>query len=557
MKSKITILFILFLFSTCLTQTVYVPSGHWVYEYLSRLEAQRLLPVVLNNTRPMTRHEIAGYLETVYRLRQQLNNVQQEQLEFLLGEFREELPQQYAEQQRVAGQPMRDKKIFSRLPAILYANNRNLLSLQNGPLRFYWDPVFSRQRLFAGADTLADQERIFNDSNGFVLWGSLGKRIGFYTDVRDTKEWGTRTYGLPWNWNTTMPGLGFVQTSGSHLYHDETRAYVVYHHDFLTIQYGKDSNQWGPGIRGQLALSDYATSYDFLKWQAAGSRFKYTGLWAVLQNYNPDFFYGWHKEKYLAAHRLDFAPFNFIEIGLHETILYSGRKFEPAYLNPVMFFRSAEHYLGDRDNATMGLDIELKLVPQTILYGELFIDDLTTGKLGKGFYGNKYAWLIGAYYVNVLNLANLDFRLEYARIQPYTYSHVHELNTYQHYYSSLGHWLGPNADELYIEFAWRYSRRMNFAAAWQSRRHGANYDDINIGGSMFQPHRVQDPETVTFLDGIRESTRAVTLHADYELLRELYLKLYYGRFWSDTDWLPGERWPGGRSEFQVQMNLNY
>jgi len=493
-------MFILLVISYSFSQTVYVSSEHWVYEYLERLEAKQFLPFVLNATRPMTRVEIAGYINSVYQNKQKLNRVERDQLQYLIGEFREELPGIYSRQTTTLDRITGSKWLDPVLPDIIYANGRNLLSVSSGPLRFYWDPILSRKRLYATADTLADKERVFEDSNGFVFWGTIGNNVGFYTNVRDTREWGTRSY--PGRLNTTAERLGFVQGSGGEqIYHDETSAYVVLNYKSFYFQFGKDKNLWGPGYRGQLGLSDWATSYDFAKLQVISRRFKFTALWGVLQHYNTDFFIGNHKEKYIAAHRLEFAPFDFMELGLYETLIYSGRKFEPGYLNPVMFYRSAEHYLGDRDNATMGLDVELTLVPNTKIYGELFLDDLTTGKLGSGFYGNKFAYLVGGYYVDAAGIPNVDVRIEYARVRPYTYSHKFDLNSYRHYSTGLGHWTGPNSDDLYLELAYRYSRRLKFKSFFEARRHGANADSVNYGGSIFIPHHSEDPENVQILDG--------------------------------------------------------
>jgi len=555
MRNKLIVIFFLVFISYSFSQTVYVSSEHWVYEYLDRLEAKQYLPFVLNSTKPMTRDEIAGHLKSVYQNKQKLNRVELDQLQFLLGEFREELPGIYSRQKTTLDRITGSKWLDPVLPDILYANGRNLFSMSSGPMRFYWDPILFRKRLYANADTLSGSERVFEDSNGFVLWGTLGQFAGFYTNVRDTREWGTRLY--PGRENFTAERLGFVQGGGDQIYHDETRAYVVLNRKYFYFQFGKDKNKWGPGYSGQLALSDWATSYDFAKLQVIAQRFKFTGLWGVLQHYEPGFFIGNHQEKYIAAHRLEFAPFDFMELGLYETLIYSGRKFEPAYLNPVMFYRSAEHYLGDRDNATMGLDVELKLLPNTKIYGELFIDDLTTGKLGTDFYGNKFAYLIGGYYVDAASIPNLDVRLEYARVRPYTYSHIYDLNGYRHYTTGLGHRIGPNADDLYLELVYRYSRRLKMKSFYEVRRHGANADSVNTGGSMFAPHRFGDSETASFLDGILEKTTGAGVNVSYELAREFYIRLQYNYYWAHFDRPDEQDVPGNRSEFWLQFSLNY
>ena len=518
-----------------------------------------MLPVVLANTKPMTRREIAGLVREIERYHQSggsLSRAEAEQLEFLQDEFREELQ---ALRQQPAGKPSDLQKVVKHrwidpwLPDAIYANGRNLLFIEHDPLRIYWDPVFKRNRLWASADTLSGQERVFEDTNGFVMWGTVGEHFGFVTDVRDTKEWGSRAY--PGRRNMSREGLGFAQTSGDHLYHDETVASLVYLWKYFTLQFGKDSNRWGPGFHGQLGLSDRATSYDLLKFQVTATRIKFTSMLAWLQHYTPDYFYGDHQEKAMAAHRLEFAPVRQLDIGLYETVIFAGRRFEPAYMNPFMFFRSAEHYLGDRDNVAMGLDFELKIFPKTKLYGELFIDDVTTGKLGTGFYGNKYAYLLGATFVDPFLMPDMTVRVEYTRIRPYTYTHKVDLTAYRHFSTNLGHWSGPNSDDLFVQLEHQHSRRLRLAVAFESRRHGANPPGENIGGDIFHDHSYpQDPDYVDFLAGIRERSNSIFLSASYELVRNGFARIFYLYNHGES----AERdFPGKRAEVALCFSLNY
>jgi hypothetical protein len=552
------------LFFTSLTkysyaQTVYVNSSHWIYQFLERMETKRLLDFPLLNTKPFTRTEIVSHLVSLENKYEFLDRVEREQLEFLRFEFREEFQRlgQSSDYDSRWNKLVRQNRIDPWLPDQLYLNGRNLFSYSSGPLKLYWDPVIARNRLYADADTLADSERVFEDTNGFVLWGSIGNHLGFYTDVRDTKEWGTRDYLH--SRNTSRDGWGFVQEGDDHLYHDETVAYLVYSWKYFNVQFGKDKNKWGPGYRGQLALSDQATSYDQIKFQFNSKRIKFTSLVGILKHYNPDFFYGNPQEKMMAAHRLEFAPFNSLAIGLYETILYADRKFEPGYINPVMFYRSAEHYLGDRDNATMGIDAVLRVIPKTKIYADFFIDDMQTKKLGSGFYGNKYAWQVGGYHVDLFGLPQLDARLEYTRVRPYMYSHKFDLTGYRHFTTNLGHWVGPNADDFFAELAWRYSRRMLAKLQYEEIRHGANSEETNVGGSIYQPHVYpDDPQIVELLDGVREETKMFGFLFQYEVIRNGFVKLAFYKYHGESGWDDlGDKYPGDRTEAVISLSVNY
>lgn len=541
----------------CSGQTVYVPTHHRVYDYLDRMETKGLLKTVRNNTRPMTRLELAEQMALLLPAQSILSKTDRQQLNFLMVEFSEELlrlkvpkPEKSTSLTRLT----RHRWIDPWLPDMFYANGRNFLYFDLQPVKVYLDPVLIRSRLYAQADTLTGQERVFSNTNGWTLWGTIGEHVGFLTDVRDTQEWGTRDYsGID---NFTREGLGFIRSSGKQIDHDETRSHLSFHWKYLTLQYGKDVNRWGPGYRGQLAISDHATSYDEIKLQIRGRHFTFTGLWAVLQHYTPEFFFGGHEEKYLAAHRLELSPWPCIDIGVHEMVIYTGRQFEPSYLNPFMFLRSAEHYLGDRDNAAMGLDVELKIFPKTKIYAELFIDDITTGRLGTGYYANKYAYLAGLYHVDLLGLDNLDLRMEYARIRPFTYTHD-GLTNFQHYSTNLGHRLGPNAEEWYLDLKYQYSQPFYLQGFVAVERHGANSTHTNYGGSLFHPWQYGYGEQFDFLGGILRQTTTFSVLGSYEFLCNAFIQLQYRYSDAGSDW-PGVdvNYPGRRSEFFVRLTLN-
>lgn len=556
-----TLVFLLGFSLPALAQTVYVPASHWIYEFLDRMETKGVLPIVLDGTRPMTRWEIAGFVAQLAPKRASLSRAEREQLDFLYREFAEELD-------KMAFHPTeqpptrltrltKHKWIDPWLPDFIYCNGRNFLSLQSAPFRLYWDPVLGRERLYADADTLSSSERVFKDGNGFVLWGTIGDHVGFLTDVRDTKEWGTRYY--PYGLNYSDTGIGFAQGQGDYRYFDETIAYLTFQWKYLAIKFGKDKNQWGPGRHGQLALSDRSTSYDQLRIDLFGPRIRFSSLIAWLKHYETyKYFYGQRVEKAMAAHRLEFAPVRYLDIGLYETIVYRGRDLEPAYLNPVMFYRAADHYLGDSDNATLGLDFEFKAIPKTKLYCELFIDDLTTGKLGQDFYGNKYAYLLGMSHVDVLGLANLDFRMEYARIRPFVYTH-HDSVSYAHFKTNLGHWIGPNADNLFLQLTFRHSRRLVFQGFYESLRRGANTPEINFGGSINWPFRAsRDASEAPFLGGVLEKTRSFGMVARYEVIRNGFVQFRFRKDWGNSEWPQhGGVAPGNRTELECSASLNY
>jgi len=502
-------------------QSVYVPLNHWSYHFIERLETKGVISRVLDTTRPYTRAEMAQYLAQIIRKAGNvLNEVERKQLESLKIEFKEELTKLGVLKN------IPEKGILKKiLPDPFYRNGRNFYSFESADFSFYWDPILFREASFSDTDTLQSTEKVYQNANGFTFWGRLGRQLGFFFDTRDTKEWGTKRYKIG---NYTLPGLGFVRaTSPDFIYHDETVAYIVVAFPYIQLEMGKNLNSWGPGHRGNLILSSYATSYDQFKIKVQYKNFKFSSIYGFLINFEEKREDELQEKKYMAAHRLEFSPFRWLDIGLGEVIIFAERGFEPAYLNPIMFYRSAEHYLGSPDNAVMGFDFKCNLIKNLKFYGELLIDDITTSKLGTGWYGNKYGYLGGLFWVDPLGLPNADLRLEYTRIRPYVYSHTKKSINYTHYASPLGHWIGPNSDDIYGEVNYRFSRNMVATFFFELRRHGANPADKNVGGDIDQPHGPDDSGYVDFLEGIRERWISFGLDFSYEVVRNLYLRINF------------------------------
>jgi len=516
-------------------QTIEVALTHWSYRLLDRLRTRGFAQVGLTGSRPLTREAMTRALLTAYLAHgDRLDRSEREALEFAFFEFSEEVARLGRMDSVRAGvdrQRALQEKWVDWLPGPLYANRRNLLSLESGALRFFFDPIFYRDGRFNDTDTLARSERVFQNTGGFVFWGTLGRHLGFYLNSRDTKEHGTRTY--PTSSRLAWPRYGFARGHGTHVYHDETVAYLYLSLPHFSVMFGKNFNRWGPGYTGALALSDYATSYDQFKLSVQVWRAQFTYVHAALRQHPPVIVSSYlangvqrqiFAQKYLAGHRLEIAPAAWLKLGVHETVIYGERGLEPAYLNPIMFYRSAEHYLGDRDNATLGLDFEMRPRNGVRLYGEWFVDDFSVARVGENWYGNKVAWLAGVHAANPLGLPRSDWRVEYVRLEPYVYSHTFPINVYKNYDTILGHSAGPNADLLHAEWLFWGNRRWQVQLSAERYRHGANPAERNVGGDVDRPFHVNDRQMVFFLDGIVERRTAFRLQASYELWRNLRLQ---------------------------------
>ena len=541
-----------------------VPLDHWSYDFIDRFEAKGVLKNVGNGIKPFSRMEMAGALARIVRWGNEggeLSRVERGELGELKREFREELLALGVESGYIAG-----KNFLSR-----FVNGENLFFWEQDRSNLYFDLLFRQRGIFNSGDSNRKTEKIYQTTLGFEIRGNLGGTLGFRTRIRDTREQGTRRYFT--RDDVFERRLEFVTLRDDFTDFREADAYFVFSFPWFDVEIGKDSAIWGPGFRENLALSDNVPSFDMVRLRAQYGRFKLVSIAGFLRSNDPDstrsyvvggFSRNIDKRKYLAAHRIEIAVYPGVDVGFHEVVIYGDRGLEPTYLNPFMLYWVAETYLGDRDNTTMGLDVDVNLIRGVKLYGALFIDDLKKFKLGKGAISNKLALQGGLFWNDPFGLRDTDLRFEYARLEPWVYTHKFPINTFMHFGSILGHQLGPNGDDVFFRAEHRFSKDVSLAVSLQRERQGENVisDDgkviRNVGGDVeVGIKRSDNVATKRFLDGVVEKRTRLGFEGSYEVIRDLYLFSSYRRTFSDNVKVEDARTDPVDNELILSIRYNY
>ena len=154
------------------------------------------------------------------------------------------------------------------------------------------------------------------------------------------------------------------------------------------------------------------------------------------------------KEKYIAGHRAQIKINKNLYTSFSEIVIYGNRSPEIGYLNPISFYWSQEHNLGDLDNILMAVDLAWRITPGLIVYNTFLIDELSWQDLASDWWGNKYSYQLGLYFTS-RNMSLPDLRLEYNVTRPWTYTHPDF--SYTHRESSLGSPYGPSSKVFRLE----------------------------------------------------------------------------------------------------------
>ena len=462
------------------------------YAFIFRCLNKRLIPGITRGSLPLTRGQVASILMALSEKHKNreitLSKIDQKRLEALMQLFADELP----------------------VPRADFSKRRLHLLQSKGQSHHF------------AIDFAASQQAISRTNAVFPMAGTThvtGLLPHIHGQIRNDLGFSTRvaSYAL---YGDAFEDLFASETSVGILNRDlEFRqpidAYFKFKLPWFQLQFGQENLRWGPGYHGALLMSEHPVSMNSIRLQASYNHLTFTAFTAVLEDRAPEIY-----EKYLSGHRIEGFFWDRIGIGVSETIVY-GNRFEPSYLNPVTVYLFSERYIArgdDRssnrsrgnlgDNILISGDARLRLVDNLEIYGELMVDD---GDPIHDFHhwDTKLGVLGGIYVTDPFGSSDTDLHAEYAFISQYAYTHENPAHSYKHFSSVLGHPIGSDADDLWVELRHRFTDKLESALTYELERHGE--------GSVDKPHPANAPGDARWvpLSGITQSEHRLTLGVNY------------------------------------------
>jgi hypothetical protein len=157
----------------------------------------------------------------------------------------------------------------------------------------------------------------------------------------------------------------------------------------------------------------------------------------------------------MALHYLTYHFTKNFDVGLFESITFGNtdsihnRGFDAYYLNPLIFYNAVENGLGAPDKDHIGFNFKWNFLHHFSLYGTVLLDefDLPEVLAHTGWWGNKQAFQVGAKYIDIFGIHNLDGQLEFNVVPPYTYTHFsYSSKTDFSYFANYSNYDQPLAD---------------------------------------------------------------------------------------------------------------
>ena len=475
------------------------------YRFIHRLLNKRVLSGVARGSLPFTRKQVASFLMDVSQKQEKgeiaLSINDQKRLNALLA-FYAEAGTQTAPNRRLHLMTLTDDSTY----------------------RFSFDLRAAQQEITRLVDNVseipADEGNMHITTLYPHLYGQFEESFAFTTDMAYRF-----LYGDIFD-DVFRDESKYRQLEGELKNRTAVNSYLKFKMPWFEMQFGQDNLQWGPGYHGNLMVSPNPTAIDMLKFQTIFKTVSFTAFTGVLEDRSEDI-----NEKYISGHRIEGYFWDRFGFGMSEVVVY-GNRFEPGYLNPVNIYLINEQTIsradsrapGSGDNVLASVDLRLCPIDNFEIYGEVLVDD---GNPAASFYhwDTKFGILGGIYLTDPFGLPDTDFHVEYTFINQYTYTHVNPVNVYKHFTSVIGHHIGTDADNLWIELRRRFTDKLETVFGYELERHGEG--DIDKS----HPQDAPKDDVWTPLSGITESEHRLRIGFNWVEIGHYSIYGEWARVW--------------------------
>lgn len=528
-SSVIALLTLLFFPSFVFSQIENIPSTNDVYNFLQRLYTEGLLGEYDAVILPLSKKQVNSALDSVLLRKSSLSYIDQKILDRMILKYSSKQSDEIIQ--------FFDSFPEEFIPNVIQDKEKHLYLFKDSIINFYIHPLFEYKLIYSNQDNKLGSVINF----GGRIRGSYDDWFGYYVEASNGSVIGDR--GIAALDRRVSQSFTFNDTKIN--FFDNTQGYIRLEKGIISLQLGRERILWGAGQINKLILSNNPPIFDFIKFNIHYKSLRYDFLhgWLVMQ---PEIILinndksKEKRSKYLAISRLGFNPNNNLSLGVSQMIIYSNRAFEAAYLNPFLFWESAQRSLNDLDNSFLAFDGKLRVRDGLLLNASAIFDDINFSRLFKGEWSghnNGFAWQGGISLTAPIIFDNMMVNFEYLQLRPYIFSHwgYKESLTYTNNGYLLGVDLNPNSTLVSFSLSYDLTDRVNLYTYFFHALHGNNeYDSLgnrtkNVGGNVFEYYTMNDSKFAPLLDGIRETDNWVRIGLNWEFFNGLFFKFEWER----------------------------
>lgn len=479
-----------------------------LYDFVDELASAHVI-TINSAIKPYSRNFVAEKLKEASAQREELNVRQQKELDFYLKDFGKELS---AENVKAEVLQFKDKK-------------------RRTDLFYYKDSLFTMcvNPVIGGTYFKNDSGSFYRRYSGAELYSYIGKNFGFYVSLRDIHE--SIRLSDPTYLNMAEGSTYKPDTKGGGDY-DEIRGGMTYSWKWGSVGLVNDQFTWGDNYHGSNIFSGRQPSFTMLKLHMHPVKwfdFNYIHGWLVSDVIDSSRTYMngasnriIFQPKYVAANMFTFMPWKNWSLSVGNSIIYSDQNIQPAYLIPFLFYKSVDHaqtsagsnFLGQ--NSQLYFNFSTRTIKNTHLYMSVFIDELALGRAMDSEKQTNFVSLkFGGRVSNILK-KNVSVTAEYTRTNPGAYRHYLVSATYANSSFNMGHYLGENAQEIYLGISAKPIARLTLQASYTIAQKGQEYTYTGSSASG-------DGKGLPFIDKVWWESTEMNFNASYQLLNDCWI----------------------------------
>lgn len=249
----------------------------------------------------------------------------------------------------------------------------------------------------------------------------------------------------------------------------------------MDFRFGIERTSWGYGRYGNLFFSYQAMPMALFGFSYRSKKVDFEWLNGFLSPLHEELYsdipgYISDQQRYIAAHSLTLKPFKGFSVSLREAVVYGGpgRRFEPAYAFPLIWYHGYQLNSGINDNTLAGMGLDYRSGGRFWFYGELMVDDFQIEKKSAADNEpNQLAGLIG-FEIYDIALRGSTLGAEYVRVDNWVYNQPLPHNRYINRNFPIGFPDGPDNDMVDWELsAWFWKDlRISYSGSFQRAGEG-------------------------------------------------------------------------------------
>lgn len=483
-------------------QAIPVPMQYTeVYDYIDELITDG---VITRQTavRPYTRKQVADMLVEAQQADSILNRRQKKDLAFYLNVFaleRDTISTNFVQ--------YTDRRTFNLSlanPQFSYLTKNKLFKMSIEPI-LGMDLYGSKRGLIIkrwwGADLKMDI------AHHVSIWGSL-RDISYNGTAALSDKYFANDYAKIDGAKITKPGylnnLAGVQYKEANYGGDfsDSKGGISLYSWWGSIALQRENIRWGDSYHCSNILSGRNPAVPMLSLQLTPCRwfqFDYFHAWLVSNVLDSTNYYventttgGTYKHyrpanKFMAANMFTFIPIKYVSFSFGNSVVYAERNVQAAYFIPFAFYKSLDHLLTkglsvENQNSQLFGSLSVRPWDHIQLYTSIYVDEFKLARLKKSNPENNLVSYLVGFNWSGWPLTGLSLKGEFMRSYIACYTHSINVLTWASNGYNMGHYMGDNAQSIYVELAYRPIRGMRLKLTYTNDTKFNSYAYLRRGG---------------------------------------------------------------------------